>query len=173
MAQITTCDWTKKRLGKNDETFTLTIDGKEYEVCAEALAEIKARLEADEAPSATLQFPPGVRAVTPPAAPVAAAESNQDEPEALDEVPAPAQPTGPIPPITIPASIRERLPVPTISQADSVLADSKKFDEGTLRALTPGKARKAAQEKLLTKWESRFEDNKPERQLPERVRRGE
>jgi hypothetical protein len=60
-----------------------------------------------------------------------------------------------------------------MSQAESVLADSKKFDEGTLRALTPGKARTAAQQVLKTKWEARFEDNKPERQLPERVRRGE
>ncbi len=166
MATIKTCDWTKKRLGKNDETFTLIIDGKEYEVSAEALEEIKTRLEGDEAPRASAP----AQAARPVVAPAVRVESNQDQPEATGEAPSPS-PAPFVPPIAIPASTRERLPVPTPSQADSVIADSVRFQEGTLRALTPGRERNAAQQTLKTKWEERFEDT--QRPLPDRARRGE
>jgi len=166
MATIRLCDWTKKRLAKDAQTHTLILGGNEYEISDEALAQIKARLEGDEAP----QAPAPVRVALPVAVPVVRVEANQEAPAAADEVPAPAlapQPVGVVPPIAIPASTWERLPVPTPAQADSVLADSVRFEEGTLRALTPGKARSGAQEKLKN-WEEKFEDTK--RPLPERVR---
>ena len=167
MATIRLCDWTKKRLAKDAQTHTLILGGNEYEISDEALAQLKARLEGDEAPQASAL----VRVAPPVAAPVVSVEANQEAPAAPDEAPEPApapQPASAIPPIVIPASTRERLPVPTPTQADSVLADSVRFEEGTLRALTPGKARSAAQEKLKTKWEDKFEDS--HRPLPERVR---
>jgi len=170
MATIRLCDWTKKRLAKDAQTHTLILGGNEYEISDEALAQIKARLEGDEAP----QAPTPVRIVTPVVAPVVSVEANQEEPAAPGEAlePTPAPQAGSVPPIAIPTSTRERLPVPTTAQADSVIADSVRFQEDTLRALTPGKARSAAQEKLKTKWEDKFEDT--QRPLPDRARvRGE
>jgi len=170
MATIRLCDWTKKRLAKDAQTHTLILGGNEYEISDEALAQIKARLEGDE----VLQAPTPVRIVTPVAAPVVSVEANQEAPATPGDVlePTPAPQAGSVPPIAIPASTRERLPVPTTAQADSVIADSVRFQEGTLRALTPGKARSAAQEKLKSQWEDRFEDT--QRPLPDRARvRGE
>lgn len=165
MATIRLCDWTKKRLAKDAQTHTLILGGNEYEISDEALAQIKARLEGDEAP----QAPAPVRVAPPVAAPVVSVEANQEAPDAPEPTPAPQ---AVVPPIAIPASTRERLPVPTTAQADSVIADSVRFQEGTLGALTPGRSRAVAQEKLKSRWEDKFEDT--QRPLPDRARvRGE
>lgn len=170
MATIRTCDYTKRRLKSGEQTYRLILEDKEYEISDEALAEIKARLEGDEAPA---RVPQPVRVATPVVAASDDAEPNEtalDDQEEATEAPR-IHPN--VPPLTVPASTKERLPMPTPAQTETVIAESVRFQEGTLRALTPGKARTAAQEKLKTKWEARFEDNKPERQLPERARRGE
>jgi hypothetical protein len=175
MATIKTCDWTKKRLAKDEETFTLILNGMEYEISTEALAELKARLEGDEVPLTRQVTTKPLRLATPTphvAAPSIDDEPNEAAPTASDEALEPMQVANAVPAIAIPASTRERLPVPTTAQADSVIADSVRFEEGTLRALTPGKARSAAQERLKSKWEDKFEDN--QRPLPDRARgRGE
>lgn len=177
MATIKTCDWTKKRLGKNEQTHTLIVSGNEYEISDEALAEIKARLEGDEVPEGVVEAPvraPQTARVAPPV--VAASDDTEPNEAALDnQEQAPQAPRihPNVPPLTVPASTKERLPMPTPAQAETVIAESVRFQEGTLRALTPGKARKAAEQVLSTKWEGRFEDNQPQRQLPDRVRRGE
>lgn len=175
--EIHTCDWTKKRLGKNEQTHTLVVGSNEYEISDEALAEIKARLEGDEVPERVAEAP--VRAPQPiRVAPPVVAVSDDAEPNgaALDdqeEAPETTRVHPNVPPLTVPTSTKERLPMPTPAQAETVIAESVRFQEGTLRALTHGKARKAAEQVLSTKWEERFEDNQPQRQLPDRARRGE
>lgn len=182
MATIRCCDWTKKKLGKDDTTYVLRLDGKEYEICKEALEELRAFLDSEESPlnrlAQSAPLKPQFVHVTPPAVvPAINIVPNQEAPAPPQEMPEPPGeiPTPPPAPITlppIPASIRERLPVPSPAQSDAVLAESVRFEEGTLRALTPGKARTQAQERLKTKWEDKFEDT--HRPLPERARgRGE
>jgi len=170
MARITTCDWTKKRLGKNERTHTLIVDGNEYEVCDEALEEIKTRLESEDitpvwAPVRVLGIPGELEAMRnkpPVVAPIVAEATNQEPTASQEAAPAPA-PTPIVTPVPIPASIRERLPVPTPAQADAVLTESARFQEGTLNTLTNGKARLEAQKLLRARWEDKFEDNLPER----------
>jgi hypothetical protein len=158
MATIRTCDWTKKRLAKNEQTHTLILGGNEYEICDEALAEMKARLESDE----PLWTPTLTRITTPVAAPIIGEATNQEPTASQEAAPVPA-PAPIVTPVPIPASIRERLPVPTPAQADAVLTESARFQEGTLNTLTNGKARLEAQKLLRARWEDKFEDNLPER----------
>ena len=176
MATIRLCDWTKKRLASNEETFTLTLNGKTYEVSLSALEEIQSRLEGDEAPVAR-QVPPRPARIAPAQPPVqqtgADVGINVEAPSPfggkaeaglLDDTPAPtpqAQP--PVAPIAIPASTKERLPVPTPAQAEAVVAESVRFPAGTLSALNPGRQRNVAAKKLAEREavvESKFKSEK-------------
>jgi hypothetical protein len=175
MATIRLCDWTKKVIGKEVKTHKLILDGKEYEISNEALDELKSRLDGD-----TVSVVKPVRATQPSprvAEPVDDIGVNVEapspfggkvEPGLLDNAPVAQNPS--VQPITIPASIKDRLPMPTPAQADAVVAESTRFREGTLSALTPGKQRNIAQQRLAAK-EATFEDNK--KPVPDIGRRGE
>lgn len=177
MATIKLCDWTKKRL-TNEEVFKLTLNGVNYEVCAEAFRQLKQHLEGDEAPQTpqkVARAPQQVQATPTPEGDVginveaSSPFTGPAQPGLLDDALAAPRPA--VPPIAIPTSTKERLPMPTAAQADAVIAESQRFPEGKLHTLTPGKARTAAQNVLKTKWEDRFEDTK--RQVPERFKRGD
>ena len=63
MATVRFCDWTKKRLKDGDQTFTVSVDGKEFEVSAEGKQQLLDLLEADELPTQpTVTIPTKVEA---------------------------------------------------------------------------------------------------------------
>lgn len=170
MATIKLCDYTKKRLAANEATFKLVLNGKEYEISASALQEIQTRLDSDEAPPSRVVATKPIKQTTQPEHELLNVEApspfgGKTEPGLLDDTPRPSAP-----PIAIPASTKERLPLPTVAQVDAVVAESTRFSEGTLTVLTPGKHRNMAQQKLAAK-EATFEDN--QRPVPDRGRRGE
>ncbi len=182
MATIKLCDWTKKRLASNEPTYKLVLNGKEYEISAEALQQLQSRLDGDEAPLNHRVHAQPVRlpgTQSPTSTPVEDVGINIEapspfggkvEPGLLDDLPVNAAPLQVVAPIAIPASTKERLPMPSPAQADAVIAESTRFPERTLKTLTPGKHRNIAQQKLAAK-EATFEDNT--RPIPDRTRRGE
>jgi len=163
MATIKLCDWTKKRLAPNEQTYTLILNGNEYEISLEAVQEIHGRLVEDEAPL-TRQVATKPLRIAQVQQPIPEADDSlglnveapspfggKVEPGLVDNVPQQS-----IAPIVIPASTKERLPTPTTAQAEAVVAESKRFPTGTLSTLTPGRQRNVAAQKLAAK-ESQIE----------------
>ncbi len=150
MGTIRICDWTKRKLTGAELAFKLSINGNDYEICAEALKEIKGRLDAD-----TVPLQGRLQPQTPPPPPPAPPEDLALNAEAVapfgDKVEASplSDPIAVAPaPIAIPASIKEKLPIPTPAQSEAVIKESRRFHEGGLSSLNPGKQRNVAQQKL-------------------------
>jgi len=167
MATVRFCDYTKKRLGSSEETFLIAIEDKEFEVSAEGKDALISHLEADELPAMTVVAAPPVPV---PAAPIVAAppaplinvetagdafapgpgSAPQPEQSVVGEPGIVEQTTDDRPPIQleIPENPKKRLGLPSKATYERVIEDATRFEEGTLSALTPGKARKKAGQRL-------------------------
>ena len=162
MATIRVCDWTKKQIATTAQTVKLVVGTRTYEISEAAATEMISRLEGDVVPPQAAPLPPSARHVAEPDIGVNI-ETEGDpfeaspEPEPMGEpVKLPVKAAAPLP---IPNSVKEKLPLPSLAQADQVVAESTKFKEGTLKTLTPGKTRNLAQQRLAVR-EAKFEDNK-------------
>jgi hypothetical protein len=149
MARLIICDYLKTPLKKDDKTFVVVVDGQEFEVGSEGMKALLEQLEGDTPPHGV-----GVTAplVTPPkgsSGQVAAIGVHVDDtPLPAQDVPQPMMDDD-VPPLEIPDNPRQRFKKPTPAQADKVVNESTKFDEGSLPALTMGaKAQKEAMRKL-------------------------
>jgi len=166
MATIRLCDYTKRRIAADEATYSLTLNGKSYEICLDALTELQTRLDSDEVPAPQAPQKPAVRRAAPQpprgqdddAALNAEAPSPFDgpvEPQLVDDAEVvntqPTRTAEYVAPIALPNSTKERLPMPTTAQAEAVVAESQRFPAGTLRALSPGRHRNVAAEKLTQK----------------------
>jgi len=169
MATIRLCDWTKERLGKEEESYSVVVEGNQFEVGEAGMKALLEQLEGEdapevgpvrekvvyrEAPPASLEAaPPGID-IEVPTAPFETGPSSM--PQVVqgnaDDVSTPntAEAQGSVPPLEIPdISAKKRLKMPTPAQADKVIADSTRFEEGSLPALTMGaKKQKEARRKL-------------------------
>lgn len=164
MAVVRFCDWLKTRLGANEQTVTLTVGDKEFEISPRAAQELLARLEADELPQApALHFPPGVRAPAPQEQPI---QQIAPPPPPLDiqieadpfdagpgSMPEPVQGQDADPSqlvqLEIPDDPKKRLGTPSRETFERVMREAKRFEPGTLPTLAPGgKARQLANQRL-------------------------
>ena len=172
MARIIVCDYLKRPMRSDEPTFVLSVDGKEFEVCQEAKERLIELLEADELPNQ-----PQVRVVEKeaPPAPVVVAQPQQQLPPMINieteadpfepgpgSAPQPemssaeqAPEAAPAPPqgddlveLEIPADPNKRLPMGSKESWQKIMKQARKFDEGTLPALTPGAGRRSADKKL-------------------------
>jgi hypothetical protein len=166
MATIRLCDYTKRRIASNEETYTLSLNGKSYEICLDALKELQNRLDSDEIVAPTPAPVAPVRQIAPRPAKMEPAEEvvlnaetsspfdGPSEPQLVDDEPVNTQTAraqNAVQPIAVPNSIKERLPMPTIAQSEAVVRESQRFPAGGLQALTPGRQRNLAAEKLAQK----------------------
>lgn len=179
MARIIVCDYLKRPMRSDEPTFVLSVDGKEFEVCQEARDQLIALLEADELP--TQPQIPVVEKEVPAPIPVVAAplqmpqlinvetEGDAFDPEMggmeLHQSPPAASGSAPDQPdeddlvqLEIPANPNRRLPMGSEESWQKIMKQARKFEEGTLSALTPGAGRKTA-DKRLRKVEEEQEEN--------------
>ncbi len=167
MATVRFCDYTKKRLTSDEETFIVTMGDKEFEVSAEGMALLVAHLEADDLPSVAVvpslmpapEPPPAAPTIVAAPGPMINVETTGDPftpgpgtaPQAEQgEAVAPLEQSDDRPPIQleIPDNTKKRLGIPSRATYERVIEDATRFEEGTLSALTPGKARKRAGQRL-------------------------
>lgn len=185
MATIKLCDWTKQRIGKDEETCVIVIGEEEFEVSMDGKKAILDQLEGEE--------------MSPIIVPILSSNpSTREEPEPVPDhglepaqaigldIPVTGDPfdAGPstmpqpvqgnasasddnVPPLEIPDDITQRLRPPSPETADKILKDSTKFEEGSLPTLTGGAARKEAARKLR-ELNARSED-KLKRRVPKGV----
>lgn len=170
MATIRLCDWTKERLGKEEKSYSVVIEGDQFEVGEAGLKAMLEQLEGEDAPEVGpirekivyREAPPSPLAAAPPGidvevtgdpfepGPGSAPQPIQGN---ADDVSAPntaeAQ-TGDVIPLEIPElNAKTRLKMPTSAQADKVIQESTRFEEGGLPSLTMGgKRQKEAMRKL-------------------------
>ncbi len=166
MATFKFCDWTKERLVTGEATFIVVVDGQEYEVCGEGMRQIVEQMKSDIPFTQTMTVPvvtstqPGPVpqiVVAPAPQPVEHIPSPNSMPqppmaqqEEVQEEASPVLAAGEevVVPIEFPENPLRPLPMPSAKQRKQVIAESIKFEEGTLGALTYPKARKAAAKKL-------------------------
>lgn len=157
MATIKLCDWFKTKLSANEATVKVQVGDKEFEVSEQAARSLLERLEADNLPEAPLlNFPPNVRSTTPQGEPqpvtpppvirVEPVEPFEAGPGSLPE-PVQCESAEPVQ-LEIPQDLNKRLGVPSKATWERVIQDAKRFEPGTLPALSPGGARSAANKKL-------------------------
>lgn len=167
MATVRFCDYTKKRLASGDETFLIVIEDKEFEVSTEGRDLLLHHLEAEDLPSvAFVPSPMPVPEPSPAARTIVAApgpminvettgdpftpgpgSAPQPEQSMTEEPEQPAQGKPPLE-LEIPDNLKKRLGIPSRATYERVIEDATRFEEGTLSALTPGKARKRAGQRL-------------------------
>ncbi len=175
MAMIRLCDWTKKQLDKDDLVFEVTIEGEDnetlqYEVGDEGRAAILNQLNGASAPNnAKVQVVKKIVLRDPPPEGLISATPGIDvqiTDNPFDPGPAsmPGAPQGDlgisnmdddgIPPLEIPADVKQRLRTPSRAQADKVVSESTQFARGSLPALTQGGPEQLAAAKKLRNIEA-------------------
>ena len=157
--QITICDYLKVPLKQDDQTYLIRIEDQEFEVGEEGRKILLEQLEGDSPPDAPIiqekivykDAPPGTLQAAAPGLDVQVTGDSLDV--GPGSIPQPAQAITPsedpeaIPPINIPAG-NQRFKT-TKAQRDQVVQDSRRFEGGTLPALTTGaKAQREASAKL-------------------------
>lgn len=173
MATIRLCDWFKTRIEKDAPTFKITIEQDldaspvvfTFEVSEEGKKALLDQLEGEDAPGSVRvvhrDAPPPSPAVAPPGAHIEV--SSDPFTPGPGSMPQPIQGNGDdlsmpntsvtnddVPPLEIPElSAKKKLKMPTPAQADKVIEESTRFEEGGLPALTVGgKKQKEAMRKL-------------------------
>jgi len=178
MARIIICDYLKQPLKKDDPTFVVDIDGKEFEVGEEGKRLLLEQLEGETAPQdnkttvRVIETPTHRDPVPPglvPALPGIDIEVQGDPfdagPGSMPQPVMNVMPDDDVPPLEFPENPTNRLKMPTPVQADKVVLESTKFDEGSLPSLTMGaRAQKEAMRKLRaleTKQEDKLKRKAP------------
>lgn len=134
------CDWTKRRVGSDENMVKVVIgfdDPREFEVSEDAAEQMLSILEAD-APVANTSSTP---------------EHNPPLPDQRNSEATPGDSTSPpvmLKPLNleVPDDPNARLGTPSRDTWERVMQDAKRFEPGTLASLTPGSARQQASEKL-------------------------
>lgn len=172
MATIRLCDWTKERLAKDEQAYTVTVGEHEFEVGEAGMKLLLSQLEGEEAPGQPEVKivekvvereapPPPLQAASPGGLdievsgdPFDPGPSSMPQPPMGGAEPPVATPAASpvddgVPPLEIPDDTRKKFKMPTPAQADKIIADSTVFEEGSLPSLTMGgKKQKAAMKKL-------------------------
>jgi len=159
MARIIICDYLKQPLKKDDPTFVVVVDGNEFEVGEEGKGLLLKQLEGETAPLDNKKVDPIVVVRDPvppgltPAVPGIDIEVPGDPfdtgPGSMPQPVMGAMPGDDVPPLEFPDNPTKKLKMPTPVQADKVVLESTKFEEGSLPALTMGaRAQKEAMRKL-------------------------
>ena len=175
MATIRLCDWTKERLGKDEEAYEVIVGNNKFEVGEMGLQALLDQLEGEEAPGQ-----PKVQIIekivereAPPPPLIGASPGGLDVevkgdpfepgPSSMPQPPMGGGDGGSEPPVTvltpdnndgvprieIPDDTKKKFRMPTVAQSDKVIADSTRFEEGGLPSLTMGgKSQKEAMRKL-------------------------
>ena len=152
MATIRLCDWFKTRIEKDAPTFKVTVDDATFEVSKEGMQALLDQLGGESAPNAVRvvhrDAPPPSLTVAPPGVHIGA-PSDPFSP-GPGSPPQPEQADDDVPPLEIPElHPKKKLKLPTPAQADKVIQESTRFEEGGLPALTMGgRQQKEAMRKL-------------------------
>ncbi|MHA2063521.1 MAG: hypothetical protein ACXABY_03975 [Candidatus Thorarchaeota archaeon] len=157
MATIRLCDWFKTRIEKDAPTFKVTVDDAEFEVSAAGKDAIIGQLEGENTPDVARvvyrDTPPPPLTVAPPGIDIVVPGDPFDP--GPGSMPQPVQANSDdgdddVPPLEIPElHPKKKLKMPTPAQADKVIEESTRFEEGGLPALTMGgKKQKEAMRKL-------------------------
>ena len=192
MAMIRLCDWTKKQLDKDDPVFEVNIESEngetlQYEVGNEGRVAILSQLNGANAPNnAKIKVVEKIVPRDPPPEGLMSAAPGidvqvGDDPFSPGPTSMPNAPLGDvdslgisnidddgIPPLEIPADVKQRLRKPSREQADKVVAESTKFQQGSLPALTQGGAAQIAAAKKLRTIEAR-KNKELQRDVPDGV----
>lgn len=150
MATIKLCDWTKKRLGKDEETFVVVVGDQEFEVGEEGRDALLKQLEGDDAPDVPQVVERVVEASQAPMQPAPAPVQIEAPSEPFDQGPGsmpaapqaeaeeaqPRQQDGEM--LEIPEDTRRPLKKPSASLAKRIVEEATIFDEGSLPSLTMG-----------------------------------
>lgn len=149
MATLKICDWLKERLGKDDETFIVTVGEYEFEVGQKGRDALMKQLESENAPNTpqiiervvAKDAPPPTLQAAPPGVQVQVDDDPFDSGPSSMPTPPQAAPQSEIRPediIEIPDDVRRPFKKPSKSQSERVIEDAKVFNEGTLPSLTMG-----------------------------------
>lgn len=170
MATIILCDWFKTRMGKDEDTYKVVIDGQEFEVCKEGADALLTQLTGEEEPQATRTVevekivwrdapPPTLDAAQPVVGVQISSEPFEGGPGSMPQ-PVRASSETPVetPPETpddeasrlqVPEDTTKRLKKATPEQADEVIRKATKFETGSLPSLTVGgRAQREASRRL-------------------------
>ncbi len=181
MATIKLCDWTKKRLGKNEDTHVVTIGDKEFEVGDEGREFLLKQLEGESAFGMQIATPP-LRTLSPPKpkepapAPLQGAQPGgmqiqvteepfEPGPGSIPETPMASTPE-PIAPedmdpsdlLEIPDDPKRRFKIPSVKLAERIIDEATRFNEGSLPSLTMGAREQKDASKRLRVLEEKEED---------------
>ena len=177
MATIKLCDWTKKRLGKDEKTILIAIEDREFEIGTEGHKLLLEQLEGEDAPG-TPQVkvvervvhrdaqPPPLQGVGPGGVQVQVADDPFDAgpssaPEPIQTALTPADPVDVAPEdlLEIPDDPKKRFKTPSKVLAQRIVEEATKFPEGTLPALTVGNKQQRDAAKRLKAQEDKQEDS--------------
>lgn len=177
MATIKLCDWTKKRLGKDEQTILIAIEDREFEVGPEGHRLLLEQLEGEDAPGTPKVVERVITRDAPPppleaAAPGGVQIQVADEPfeAGPSSTPEPAQaaltPADPVVPgdvapedlLEIPDDPKKRFKTPSKVLAQRIVEEATKFEEGTLAALTVGNKQQRDAAKRLRELEDKEEE---------------
>ena len=182
MATIRLCDWTKERIGKGEDTFTITIGDEGdathvFEVGDAGLKALLGQLEGEDAPGAPQVKvvervvhrdapPPPLQSVGPGGVQVQVADepfdsgpSSTPEPEQAALTPAGPVDVAPEDLLEIPDDPKKRFKTPSKILAQRIVEEATKFPEGTLPALTVGNKQQRDAAKRLRAQEDKQEDS--------------
>lgn len=155
MATIRLCDWTKKRIGKDEPTYKVTIEDQEFEVSDEGMELLLNQLGGDEEPAPFQNRLPRLVPVSPldeqQREPVKDAIGREEESTLTveDNLPEPVMADGNAPAIEIPDDTRKPFKKPPVKLAEQIVAESTIAEEGSLPTLSMGqRAHKEAMKRL-------------------------
>lgn len=182
MATIKLCDWTKERIGKGEETFTITIGDEGdathvFEVSDTGMKALLGQLEGEDAPGTPKVEivervvhrdapPPPLEGVGPGGVQIQVADEPFDSgpssaPQPAQAAPAPLDPASMNPDdlLEIPEDPKKRLKTPSKVLAQRIIEEATKFPEGTLPALTVGNQQQRDASKRLKTQEDKQEES--------------
>jgi hypothetical protein len=181
MGTIRICDWLKITIARDTPVHILKIGNKEFEVCTAAVNELLHRLEGSTVtPVASAPLAPPKTALSGPQ--LKPADPGLIDEEAVDDAfggpiiseldaVSPHLNRMPVAPIPVPASTKERLATPSAEQIDAVIEESRRFEEGKLHTLSPGKQRQLAMKKLADIEQQREANEKKRKDVFDRETR--
>ncbi len=182
MATIKLCDWTKERLGKNEDTHVVVVGDQEFEVGEEGRQLLLKQLEGDEtlgvveeaAPAPPSEPreppPPSLQASQPGGVQIQVAdEPFEPGPSSMPESPRANHSEAPVEPVDladedpsnlleIPDDPKRRFRVPTAKLAERIIDEATRFEEGTLPSLTVGAKQQRDASKRLKALEAKQEE---------------
>lgn len=164
MAVVKFCDWLKVRLAINEPTTKVKIGDREFEVSQEGIRQLLERFEADDLPRAPQVVVRAPQAQPAPlqtfvaAPPPLNVETTADPFGAPGSMPEPVQAHEPLQ-LEIPQDLNKRLGVPSRQTQERVLSEAKRFEEGTLPALSPGNKGRIAATKALASRNAKSTDD--------------